>query len=245
VTADPLVSALLLGFVLGLQHATDPDHLVAVATIVTRERRFRDGALIGVLWGLGHTITLTTAGALVVALNLRLHGPLGTGLEMAVAAMIVLLGLVRLREALTGLRGAPIPPPLADHEHDGREIVHRHHGDADHRPHVHPSRRLLAALAGRRRRLALRAVGIGAVHGLAGTAAVSLLVLSTIRSPVGAVGYLAVFGVGTVVGMTALTAVMAWPVSWALHFRLAHRALSATTGLAAVAFGLVHATRLM
>ena len=104
---DQLVAAVLLGFVLGLQHAMDPDHLVAVATIVTRERRFADGALVGVLWGLGHTATLVLAGTAIVAFRLTLGAGLVSGLELAVAAMLVLLGALRLRDAARGVVAVP------------------------------------------------------------------------------------------------------------------------------------------
>ena len=101
----------MLGFVLGLQHATDPDHLVAVATIVTRERRFATGALVGLFWGLGHMATLTLAGALVVGLRLTIGARGASGLEIAVAAMLVLLGVLRLRDA--GRRLDTVPPAIA------------------------------------------------------------------------------------------------------------------------------------
>ena len=89
--ADPVVSALLFGFVLGIQHATDPDHLVAVATIVTGESRLRRGALIGLLWGAGHILTFVLAGTTVIALNLIVSHRVVAGLELLVAVMLVLL----------------------------------------------------------------------------------------------------------------------------------------------------------
>ncbi|MBI4246302.1 MAG: high-affinity nickel-transport family protein [Candidatus Rokubacteria bacterium] len=244
-TGDPVFSAALLGFVLGLQHATDPDHLVAVATIVTRERRFRDGALVGVLWGIGHAATLGLAGGLVIALGGGVGAEIGTSFELLVALMIVALGGLRLRDALRGFGGAPPEHLLADHEHAGRAAFHSHphaHGGHVHaHPHVHPSRRLLAALGDGRGRALL----IGAVHGLAGTAAVSLLVLATLRSPASGLVYLTVFGLGTIAGMTALTAVMAYPVSVALRFRRAQRALAFTAGVGAITFGFWYASRLI
>lgn len=244
---DPVLSAVLLGFLLGLQHATDPDHLVAVATIVTRERRFSDGAIVGVLWGTGHMATLTVAGALILSLKLTISPELGTGLELLVAAMLVALGALRLRDAARGLDAVPSAHLLADHDHGGAEVVHSHphvHGGAVHaHPHVHPSRPLLAALGQSRARLAGRAVLVGAVHGLAGSAAASLLVLATLRSTAGAVAYLVVFGVGTIIGMTALTAAMAYPVSLSLRFRRARRALAVCAGVGSIAFGVVYGYR--
>ncbi|MBI1846003.1 MAG: hypothetical protein HYR86_03405, partial [Candidatus Rokubacteria bacterium] len=146
----PVLSALVLGFVLGLQHATDPDHLVAVATIVTRERRLGAGALVGAFWGLGHTLTLGVVGGLIIALGLRVPDALGRGLELAVAAMLVLLGAARLRDALRGWGAVDRAHIVADHEHDGHEAFHSHgheHGDLRHgHPHVHPSRALVDAL---------------------------------------------------------------------------------------------------
>jgi ABC-type nickel/cobalt efflux system permease component RcnA len=243
--SDPVFAAALLGFVLGVQHATDPDHLVAVATIVTRERRFVDGALVGVLWGIGHMLTLGVAGAVIVALGLAPAPAFATVLELLVAAMLVLLGVLRLRDAARGLETVPPAHLKADHEHGGAEVVHSHaheHGVAVHlHPHVHPSRRLLGAW--RDGRLPTRALFVGAVHGMAGSAAVSLLVLATLRSVWGATLYLGVFGLGTILGMTALTAALAFPVSLALRLRRARRLLAFGAGVASIAFGVVYAIR--
>ena len=245
--SDPVLAAAILGFVLGLQHATDPDHLVAVATIVTRERRFAAGAMVGVLWGVGHALTLGAAGTVIIAAGLTPGPRLAAGLELLVAAMLVLLGIFRLRDAARGLETVPPEHLKAAHEHGGVEVVHSHahvHDTAAHRhPHVHPSRRLLAAW--RDGRLPTRALLVGAVHGMAGSAAVSLLVLVTLRSAWSAVFYLAVFGVGTIVGMTALTAVMAFPVSLALRLRRTRRVLAFGAGVASIAFGIVYAIRVL
>ena len=239
------LSAIFLGFLLGLQHATDPDHLVAVATILTRERRFADGALIGVLWGAGHMTTLTIVGALIIGFKLTISPTVGSGLELAVAAMLIVLGLMRLRDAVRGLETVPAGHLVADHDHGAQAgVVHSHphaHG-ADHaheHPHVHPSR-WLATLGWRSGWPAGRAVVVGAIHGLAGSAAVSLLVLATLRSTAGAVVYLLIFGVGTILGMTLLTAVMAYPVSLALRYRRARQALALCAGLGSIVFGLVY-----
>jgi len=224
VDAAPL-SAMFLGFLLGLQHATDPDHLVAVATILTRQRRFIDGAMVGVLWGAGHMTTLTIVGALIIGFKLTISPAVGGGLELAVAGMLIHL--------------------VADHEHGARAgVVHSHphvHGaeHAHEHPHVHPSR-WLATLGWRSGWPAGRAVVVGAIHGLAGSAAVSLLVLATLRSTASALVYLLIFGVGTILGMTLLTAVMAYPVSLALRYRRARQALALCAGLGSIAFGLVY-----
>jgi len=245
---DTLLSAILLGFVLGVQHASDPDHLVAVATIVTRERRFADGARIGLLWGLGHMLTLTAAAAVIVGLNLTLSSAVTGGFELAVAGMLILLGVLRLRDTLSGLTPG-VRHLTADHDHGAIEVLHRHrplHREAGHAEfHLHPSRRLLAALGKPPATLARRAILVGAVHGLAGSAAVSLLIIATLHSAVSAAIYLGVFGLGTILGMTALTAAMAFPVALADRFAVARRLLAVSTGLGSIVFGLVYAARVL
>lgn len=244
------LSAMLLGFLLGLQHATDPDHLVAVATILTRERRFTDGALIGVLWGAGHMTTLTIVGAIIIGLKLTVSPAVGGGLELLVAAMLIVLGVLRLRDALRGLETVPPGHLVADHDHGGGAGVvhsHPHAHDSEHtheHAHVHPSR-WLAKLGWRGGWPAGRALVVGAIHGLAGSAAVSLLVLATLRSTVSAFVYLLIFGIGTILGMTLLTAVMAFPVSMALRYRRARQALALCAGIGSIAFGLVYGYRLI
>jgi high-affinity nickel-transport protein len=241
---------MLLGFLLGLQHATDPDHLVAVATILTRERRFTDGALIGVLWGAGHMTTLTIVGAIIIGLKLTVSPAVGGSLELVVAAMLIVLGVLRLRDALRGLEAVPPGHLVADHDHGGGTGVvhsHPHAHDAEHtheHAHVHPSR-WLAKLGWRGGWPAGRALVVGAIHGLAGSAAVSLLVLATLRSTVSAVVYLLIFGIGTILGMTLLTAVMAFPVSMALRYRRARQALALCAGIGSIVFGLVYGYRLI
>jgi hypothetical protein len=217
---------------------------VAVATILTRERRFVDGAMIGVLWGAGHMTTLTIVGAIIIGLKLTVTPAVGSGLELVVAGMLILLGVLRLRDAVRSFSSVPAGHLVADHEHGSEAgVVHSHpHQHADHaheHAHVHPSK-LLSALGWRSGWPAGRAAVVGAVHGLAGSAAVSLLVLATLRSTASAVAYLLIFGIGTIIGMTLLTAVMAYPVSLALRFRRARQALAFCAGVGSIAFGLVY-----
>jgi high-affinity nickel-transport protein len=216
-----------------------------VATILTRERRFVDGAMIGVLWGAGHMTTLTIVGALIIGLKLTITPAVGSGLELVVAGMLILLGVLRLRDAVRSFSSVPAGHLVADHEHGSQAgVVHSHphaHG-AEHsheHAHVHPSK-LLSSLGWKRGWPAGRAAFVGAVHGLAGSAAVSLLVLATLRTTASAVAYLLIFGIGTIIGMTVLTAVMAYPVMLALRFRRAHQALAFCAGVGSIAFGLVY-----
>lgn len=245
----PLLSAGLLGFVLGLQHATDADHLVAVGTIVSRERDFSAGALVGAFWGLGHMLTLGVAGAIVIGFGLRVPATIETGLEVLVAAMLVLLGVLRLRDAMRGLGEVTPEHLVATHDHGGVAVVHSHahghDGETHAHPHVHPSPRLAAALGGSRAGMAGRAVLVGCVHGMAGSAAVTLLVLGTLKTTEAAIIYLVVFGAGTLLGMTGLTAAMAYPVALVMRLRRAQRVLAVGAGLASIAFGLVYAARVV
>lgn len=242
--ADPVVSAVLLGFGLGIQHASDPDHLVAVATIVTGESRLRRGALIGLLWGAGHTVTFVLAGTVIIALNLTVPRQVVAGLELLVAVMLVVLGLTRLREIWRELETAEPVHLSADHAHGHEEVLHRHahpHGaQRAGRLHPHPSRPLLAEIRGRHGRWAIRSALIGAVHGLTGSAAVALLVLATIQSSWGAFLYLGVFGLGTIAGMTAFTEALVYPASRFRRYARVGRPVAFATALGSIAFGVVY-----
>jgi len=188
-----LFSILLLGFFLGMRHATDADHVVAVANIVSQQRSIRSAAWTGVFWGMGHSITLLVVGGAIIVFRLVVSERLGLGLELSVAAMLIVLGLMNLNAAF-GWFG------------DARE--------AD-RQHAEESARYDRWLQGLGAGRALRPLLIGVVHGLAGSAAVALLVLPLIRSTAGAIAYLLVFGGGTIAGMMLITATIALPVRYA------------------------------
>jgi High-affinity nickel-transport protein len=197
-----LVTVLALGFLLGMRHATDPDHVVAVTTIVSQQRSLARAARTGVLWGLGHTATILLVGGAIIVLKVRISGippRLGLSLEFAVAVMLVVLGLLT----------------LAGGE---RRVV-----DSTARP-----------------------VTVGFVHGLAGSAAVATLPqVALIPDPLWAVGYLAVFGVGTIAGMLLITASIAAPSLLAMRrFAGMHRTLRVVSGVVSVMFGLFLAHRI-
>jgi high-affinity nickel-transport protein len=239
---DAILSVILLGLLLGLQHATDPDHVAAVATIVSRRPRFSSGALIGAFWGFGHTLTIVGVGGAIILLNLTIGHTVALSLELAVAVMLVLLGSLRLVWTFKG-RDHVHPEHLeAAHDHAPGPAFHRHththDGIAHTHPHLHPSRRMLEALQSVGVAQALRSVGIGIVHGLAGSAAVALLVLSTIRNPYWAAAYLLVFGAGTILGMMAITAAMTVPFALtARRFVWLNRALAFGTGAVSLSLG--------
>ncbi|MEO7917561.1 MAG: hypothetical protein ABIR16_07940 [Dokdonella sp.] len=203
---------LALGFFLGMRHALDADHLVAVATIVSQERSIRAAAPIGILWGLGHTLTILVVGGVIILFGVVVPPRLGLAMEFCVAVMLIFLGGLNLRRVFRHSLRLPLADRALDH-------FRTHHG---------------------RRTRSFRPLFVGIVHGLAGSAAVALLVLETIRQPAWALAYLAVFGVGTIAGMLAITLAMALPIVaiW-VRFERMHFALTVATGLASVIFGIV------
>ncbi len=249
------LAIVLLGFFLGMRHATDPDHVVAVTTIVARHRSRTGGALIGAVWGVGHTLTILVVGAGIVLLGWVIPPRVGLALELAVGVMLVALGLATLADGTAGVR--PMANP-GGHDHE-RVHVHAHpHGDYvhthahGHDPESHPHApdqtplarldRWLGALGTYR---LVRPLIVGIVHGLAGSAAVALLVLATIRDPRWSMLYLVVFGVGTIAGMMLVTAVVAWPFARAgARVATMQRGLRMAAGLVSVAFGLFVAYRI-
>jgi ABC-type nickel/cobalt efflux system permease component RcnA len=245
-----LATIVALGFFLGVRHATDPDHVIAVSTIVTRHPRPARAALVGIAWGIGHTLTLLVVGGGIVLLGWVIPVRLGLSLELSVGVMLVLLGVLTLRGALGA---ATVAPSAAEDEH-GLTHAHPHrHGDYVH-SHVHhhdpeqhahapdqtPLARLDRRLGGLGLYQLLRPLVVGIVHGLAGSAAVALLVLAAIGNGWWALVYLLVFGLGTVVGMTLVTALMAWPLARAggQAARLQAR-LRLAAGVISIGFGLV------
>ncbi|HTV24871.1 MAG TPA: high-affinity nickel-transport family protein [Polyangiaceae bacterium] len=208
-----LLSVLALGLFLGMRHATDADHVVAMTTLVTRQRNTRAAALLGALWGAGHGLTLLVVGGAIILLGVAVPPRLGLALELGVGLMLIALGVINLRSTTRHLR----------HAHD--------HAVA------HP-----AAVDGAPAR-GFRSFVIGVVHGLAGSAAIALLVLSTIRDTGWAFLYLGFFGVGTVAGMMLLTMLLSVPLAAATR-RFGggegnvERWLGSVTGALSVAFGL-------
>jgi High-affinity nickel-transport protein len=240
---DWSLPAVLLGLLFGVQHATDPDHILAVATIVSRTRRFGAGALIGIFWGLGHTATITAVGLAIIALNLTIAPAVGVLMELAVALMLMALGAARILWVFRGSDAVPLAHLTEPHLHEEAAGLHSHphaHGDRLHRhPHIHPPRGLMLALQTVGPAQAIRSLCVGLVHGLAGSAAVALLALTMIRSAWAAAGYLLLFGVGTMAGMTAITALFSLPFAARTPlFQRWRRGFALGTGALSLAFGL-------
>jgi hypothetical protein len=214
-----------------MRHATDPDHVIAVSTIVSRERSLGGAALIGALWGIGHTVTIVLAGAAVILFGSVVSPRVGLTMELSVGLMLVLLGVAGVVGVLR---------PARPHAHG--DYVHAHGPGGPihaHGPDQTPLARLDLRLGGLGLYQALRPLVVGVVHGLAGSAAVALLVLPTIREPLPAVGYLVVFGMGTIAGMMLITVAIAVPFAYtATRFLAVHRSLALTAGMLSVGFGL-------
>jgi high-affinity nickel-transport protein len=243
------LAILTIGFLLGMRHATDPDHVIAVSTIVSRERSILKAALIGILWGCGHTITIVAVGAAIILFGMAIPARVGLTMEFSVGLMLILLGVLNLTGAMRWLtqKFSPSHPKVTGdhahlHEHNSHLHLHWHsHGPAGehHGASVAPPARLRAPFARLGVFHTLRPLFVGIVHGLAGSAAVALLVLSTIRDPRWAVLYLVVFGVGTIAGMMFITAAIALPFSFAGYkFAWLNRGLITASGLVSLAFGL-------
>jgi ABC-type nickel/cobalt efflux system permease component RcnA len=262
------VSIILLGFFLGVRHATDADHVIAVSTIVTRRSSPGPAILIGALWGVGHTLTIAAVGAAIILFNVVISPRVGLSMELAVGLMLVALGLSnlsgltqRVTAALTpaasdaqppapsGALTTPAstgeqPPSLHMHPHAHGDYVHSHpHGhDPEHHGHHDddtPTARLDRIFGQLGAYQALRPLAVGLVHGLAGSAAIALMVLATIRDPLLALGYLLVFGIGTIVGMMLITLAIALPLTAANRrvTQISHY-LPLASGALSLAFGL-------
>lgn len=241
-------SIIALGFFLGMRHATDPDHVIAVTTIVTRERKISTSAWIGAFWGLGHTVTIFIVGAAIILFNWVIPARIGLSMELAVGVMLVLLGVINIVSYFRPEnfpRGAGF---IHSHAHGHGDYVHdhphahspEHHSHSDEATPLARIDRLLLKFKAYR---LVRPLVIGLVHGLAGSAAVALLVVPIIRDPRWSVAYLLVFGIGTIFGMMLITLMIGSTFHFA-GFNLARdsakfsRSLAFASGLLSLAFGL-------
>lgn len=220
-----MVSVLLLGIFIGMKHALESDHVAAVASLATRATSSREVVGLGIAWGCGHTVTLLVIGAAVLAFEAVVPEQVASGLELAVGVMLVLLGADVIRRL--------IRDRVHIHAHSHGEITHIHaHAHAECREgisrhdHGHPG-------------VAWRALLVGTVHGMAGSAALLLLTAQAIRSFWMGVLYIFLFGVGSVAGMAALSAAISLPLRLtARHMGWAHHGLSAIVGIFTIALGI-------
>ena len=237
-----LLPILLLGFFLGMRHATDSDHVIAVTTIVSRQRKVASAAWTGIFWGIGHSLTLLVVGGAIILFGVVVPERLGMSFEFCVALMLILLGIMNLRASFRSIENTADHEGIHHHTHRHGDYIHSHrHG---HEPETHghaeadvPPAKLDRVFGRSKFYQALRPVVIGIVHGLAGSAAIALLVLPIIRNPIWAMSYLLIFGAGTIAGMMIITAAIALPVSYSTRFQFLHRHLGTAAGALSLGFG--------
>jgi cytochrome c biogenesis protein CcdA len=215
------LATLGLGMLLGVKHAFDSDHLIAVSTIVTRERSAWRSLWIGVSWGMGHTLTLLIAGVVVVGLQQQIPPPVGLSLECVVGVVLIGLGLSTLYDCRR--------KKLHAHSHVHAGTLHTHfHVHSDSPGHHHPHTVLLGG----------KPLLLGMVHGLAGSAALMLLVLAAIPSPVLGLLYIVIFGCGSIIGMGVVSLMMGLFFAAASNrLRGFHHGVRLAVGSLSTAFG--------
>lgn len=216
-----IASGCVLGAVLGARHALEPDHLAAVSTLVAERPRPGQAALLGALWGIGHTASLLVIGVVLLLARGQLPASAIAVAEGVVAVMLIVLGARSLRQAWLGGVGRE-----ASHFHGDRE--HRHAGAPRH---VHLGERTLA----------LRPLLIGLVHGVAGSGGLTALAMAKMPTTVTALGYIGAFGVGSVIGMAALSGVAGASMGRFARSPRSRTALIAGAGGLSVVVGVVWA----
>jgi ABC-type nickel/cobalt efflux system permease component RcnA len=234
------ISVLGVGLVFGLKHATEVDHVVAVSTIVSRQRNVWRSTLVGAMWGAGHTASLLITGVIVLSLRVAIPERVSNWLEFGVALMIIGLGAAALWRVLRKRTDVHVH----EHSHDGVSHVHihfhesetRHHGTSSTQSHaVRPHSHAVSAVG-------IKPVLIGAVHGLAGSGALTLIVLTQIESTWVGFFYLAVFGLGSILGMILMSGLIALPFALtARNVGRVHRHLQTTAAAFSIVFGLWYA----
>ena len=217
-TAPALLVAGGLGLLLGVRHAFEPDHLIAVSTLVAGEGTPSRAARLGVSWGIGHAAALLLVGTALALLQRSLSPYVTDAFEFGVALMLTLLGIRALTLSVRGGSDGPV------RTHSHGLVTHRHGGGSGH---VHFGSWALAP----------RPLLVGAVHGLAGSGALTALVMATLPSTLARLAYIAVFALGSTFGMAVLSASAGWPLSRLVRQPASAAALYAVSGVLAVAYG--------
>jgi hypothetical protein len=207
------------GSLLGMRHALEPDHVAAVSTLVSRERGGLRAAMLGLCWGLGHTLSLLIVGAALVALRTEMPAFVSDLFECVVALMLIGLGIRAILQAAR--HGADGPFHLHHHGH----LVHSHTGVSNH---IHVGTWTLAR----------RPFIVGAIHGLAGSGALTALVLTTLPTMTARITYMALFGVGSTLGMAVLSGLLGWPLARLGTHHAVTRGVPFLVGCVSLALGL-------
>ncbi len=235
-----MLSVLTLGLLLGMRHALEADHVAAVASLATRSRSMRETTRLGIAWGMGHTLTLFVIGSAVLLMDDIVPETVARGLELAVGVMLMVLGIDVIRRLIRdGIH-------FHIHQHNGERHVHAHGHTHEIKAHeIKPHERKAPVIHdmdahrhGHRRRIPWRALFVGLVHGMAGSAALVLLALNTIHSLWQGMLYIALFGFGSIVGMAVLSVIIALPLRFTAE-RVAwfYKGLTATIGVLTLVLG--------
>ncbi|MFL6790331.1 MAG: urease accessory protein [Bradyrhizobium sp.] len=216
-----------LGFLLGMQHALEPDHIAAVSSIAARRTHVGDIVKHGLTWGIGHTLTLFIFAGAAILLGHAIPETIAQPIEAAVGIMLVGLGahvLWRLwRDRVHFHRHGHGDGTVHFHAHSHAGEITPHDRAAHIHEHAFRWRTLL----------------VGLMHGMAGSAALLVLTVSQASSPAAGLGYVALFGIGSMIGMGALSMVIAVPLAASARwFTWANRGLQGVVGLTTVAIGI-------
>lgn len=222
------LSVLVVGLLFGLKHATEVDHVIAVSTIVSRHRNVLRSASVGAMWGVGHTASLLAVGAIVLSVRVAIPERVSTWLEFCVALMIIGLGAAALWRALLKREDVHVH----QHSHDGVSHTHVHFHEPETRHNSSPSHDHKVSVVG------FKPMLIGTVHGLAGSGALTLLVLTQIESAWVGFLYLLIFGLGSIVGMILMSGLIGLPFALtARNVGAVHRHLQTAAAALSIAFG--------
>ncbi|SDM64815.1 sulfite exporter TauE/SafE family protein [Bacillus sp. OK048] len=215
------LSILALGFVLGIKHAIEPDHVIAVSTIATQSKKLLRSTLAGVFWGIGHTATLFIIGIILILMKGEIPEKWAMSLEFLVGIMLVYLGST----TILSLKNLHV------HDHEGEEHihVHSHMHDGQHK-YIHQHKNVSYG----------KSMFIGLVHGLAGSGAMILLTMSSVKSVWEAAIYILIFGVGTVIGMLFFTTIIGIPFVFSAQKLRLNKTLTQVTGVISVGFGIYY-----
>ena len=232
-TDSGALSAILLGFLLGLKHATDADHVIAISTVVKEYKNAFKGLWIGISWGLGHTAPLIILGFIILISKdsvMDFYEDIAHYFELGVAVMLILLGL----QVYWNLRRSTLH--VHDHAHDGSSHLHIHgtHGSAD--PEYIEENHSIFSFG--KPTFRIKSFVIGMIHGLAGSAAVMLALLLTIDSTIVGLTYLILFGVGTILSMSIITIALSVPFALSTNHQRLNTGVSLIAGSGSVLFGL-------
>ena len=210
-----IVLLLGLGFLLGLEHAFEPDHVVAVSSLIAKHKTLKRTTILGTLWGLGHTTTLFLVGIIVLTLKLSIPETIASSLEFIVGIVIILLGIFVIKDVIGNKKHIHI------HTHDNKPHMHFHsHKNTDSHVHYHKS------------------FSVGLIHGMAGSAALMLLVLSTMNSIILGILYILIFGIGSIIGMAIVGGLISLPFIYTSKKSTSiNTGIQYATGIVSIGFG--------